>query len=440
MNLCDERTVIVDLIENYEEGDYLDFKREPYAGDSLIDFLKDVVAFANADCTRDRYIIFGVEDKTKKKIGINPNALLDSASYQKLLSEKVEPEIAIEIGSIEYQELIFGFIKIPASNKDRPYIFKEEYQKKGKKIDKGLLLIRRGSYNTTMNRSDLDKIYSGGKFEVSFYGGLLFVAPIQIENQSKIDNELTLGQIHVLVRNFTERPVTIDWGILEILDSQGNLICDNRVMGIGSYQGADLCAYFNLNDEKILPLLTDFNSTHCIILNLDDDGTADDNYTLKLTLKDLSGNTHTAMLENCFIKARGPVLHKIQRKYINMRSYLKVNFKALLKAINHKDYMVIEKIMQSSDVDFKLVKADHIANKEAFPETHYIYELVKLAVEKNDEKLLNYFKKIGLDERIIQKAQGVVLDNKLPNKDFKYWDDILKKEYEEFIESRRFDE
>lgn len=439
MNINYEREKIIELIENHAESEYLDFKVTPYYTENLLDFIKDVLAFLNADSPIDRYIILGVEDKTKRIIGIDTSYMLDSADYQKIIIEKIEPEASIESGCVDYQNKVIGFIKILSSNNDKPYMIKNDYQKNGKKIDRGLMLKRKGSSNVALSRNDLDKIYLIGGFDITFKDYLLLIAPIHINRGTRYDFDPTYGMINLIVRNYAQRPVTINSGNLEIISEEGKTITEHNVIGIGNIDNVDHYFCIEPNSEKILPIFTSFTSGDCITLNLDDDGVADDKFSLKLTLQDINGNIYIATLAECIIKAKGPILHKIQLKYQNMRVYLKKTYKKLQKAIAQKDYKTIESIMMCPDIDFKLVKADHVLNADAFPETHMIFESVKLAVELNDKNILDYFLKIGLDKNIILKAEGKKLNNELPTKDFQLWDDVIRKKTEDFLKTRSFD-
>ena len=63
--------IIQDLIDdNKKEGDYWDFKKNP--SDNKADLLLDIICLANNTKHRgDRYLIYGVEDKTFNTIGCN---------------------------------------------------------------------------------------------------------------------------------------------------------------------------------------------------------------------------------------------------------------------------------------------------------------------------------------------------------------------------------
>lgn len=439
MNIEKEKDIIKNFIDCHDECEYLDFKQIPYKDEKLVDFVKDVVAFANSDCKQDKYILLGIEDKSKCVIGIDCEDLQDSAIFQNTLLQKVEPELNIESSTIEYNGQVIGFIKILASNDNRPYLIKEDYKKGKREIKKGDMYIRKGSSNFHMTRADLDKIYSSGNFEVSFYDSFLFVSEISIEDNNKLFINPTYGLIKAVFKNFSKRPVTISGGWIEICDKNNNILTTHQVVHIGTITQSDLFKAFPPNFENVLNLFISFSSNDCVTLNLDDDGASDSKFLLRLTLKDINDNKYETIIDDCFLVVKGPILHKIQLKYAKMRKYLKRNFSQLVKAIKTRDYKMIENIFSSTDIDFNLVKADHILNSTAFPETYYIYECVKLAVKLKDNNILAYFSKIGIHEDIILRAKGLTLDSKFQKKDFDTWNDVAERNHNAFLESRKFE-
>jgi hypothetical protein len=134
------------IIENSNECDYVDFKKEVsinFNENEKNDFIMDMIAFANSSSNDEKYIIFGVEiNKFKEKIlhGIKPETLLDGASYQQLIEENVEPRITFESCIFEYNGKKFGVIKIYNCD-DKPYFAKKDRSTTDHKKD-----IRKGEF------------------------------------------------------------------------------------------------------------------------------------------------------------------------------------------------------------------------------------------------------------------------------------------------------
>lgn len=62
------KKIIVELIERKDEGSYWDYKQEFHKDNG--DLVHDIICLANNTENREAYIIFGVEDKTGKIVGI----------------------------------------------------------------------------------------------------------------------------------------------------------------------------------------------------------------------------------------------------------------------------------------------------------------------------------------------------------------------------------
>ena len=155
----DEKDKLINMIENENENDFLDFKLELYdfkSADKKQDFLIDMMSLANSNYPGDRYIIIGVRDLPKRIIkGIDEKEIKDSAIYQQFINENIEPAINFEIINFEYNDKNFLIYKIKYSILDKPYIIKKDYNN----LMKGTCRIRKGSQNASITRYDLDLIY-----------------------------------------------------------------------------------------------------------------------------------------------------------------------------------------------------------------------------------------------------------------------------------------
>ena len=151
---------IIEYIENEVENEYLDFKAKPYnwkQEKEKCEFLKDILSFANSNSKIDKYIILGVKikkDGSRDFRGINKDEMEDSAEYQQLVSENIEPSISVETYIINYKEKKYGIIRIFNCD-NRPYLMRKKYGT----LETGFTRIRRGSRNCNMSRYLLDEIY-----------------------------------------------------------------------------------------------------------------------------------------------------------------------------------------------------------------------------------------------------------------------------------------
>lgn len=158
----EEKHKLEDFIENGFEGDFLDFKLQPYIWNIIKNkqsFLIDMLSFANSNYDEDKYIIIGVKVKENgERIvqGISDLTLIkDSSIYTEFLTEYITPTINLDFFLYEYNSMTFGIYKIKNSNIDKPYMVKKKFDS----VDEGTIRIRKGSRNSFITRYDLDNIY-----------------------------------------------------------------------------------------------------------------------------------------------------------------------------------------------------------------------------------------------------------------------------------------
>lgn len=154
-----EEKKIINFIENEYEGEYLDFKLDIYdfsIPEKKTDFIIDILSMANSNYPDDRYIIVGVKDYPNRQFkSVDETKVKDSATYQQLVNENIEPAIKFDIINFKYNGFDFFIYKIAYDTIDRPYIVKKDFNK----LLKGTCRIRKGSQNAFMTRYDFDKIY-----------------------------------------------------------------------------------------------------------------------------------------------------------------------------------------------------------------------------------------------------------------------------------------
>ena len=108
---------IDDLIEFHNECEFLDFKQEEYNELNKPHLIKDVLAFANAAITGDRYIIIGVKKSDGHTELYNIESKLDSANIQQYVHANITPELSVEYTPHQYKgfNLMVITIKSPES-------------------------------------------------------------------------------------------------------------------------------------------------------------------------------------------------------------------------------------------------------------------------------------------------------------------------------------
>jgi hypothetical protein len=147
---------IDDLIKYENENTSLDFKTIQYLKDKFEDLIKDIVSMANADSISNKYIIIGINHKSngdRDIVGIRED-FVDDAIYQQLINDNVEPELTFKYFPYQIGDKKVGIIQIINSD-NPPYMLKKDYGK----LRKGDCFIRKGSHQSRLTRTDLDKIF-----------------------------------------------------------------------------------------------------------------------------------------------------------------------------------------------------------------------------------------------------------------------------------------
>lgn len=255
------------------ECEYLDFKAEQYV--DKVSLLKDFIAMANSHYRGDKYIIIGVKDMPgvpREIRGISSDEIRDSAEYQQLIFENVDPYINFNFLVVSFNQVKLGVFHFH-NNIKQPYMMKKDYRN----LHSGHCFIRKGSLNTLAVRSDFDLFYSNREeFIITFLDSLL----------SSINDRDGYASIKLSLRNITSLPIVIDYGKLFIKDSAGAVITEHPVYGFNNYEGADFQIELARFSEKTGFLIVDLGSTNCVTLGLNEDGFTNETFIFELLLED----------------------------------------------------------------------------------------------------------------------------------------------------------
>lgn len=145
-----------------KETELFDIKEHYYSTDKKFDLVKDVVSFANNSNNIDKYIAFGIIDKTWQVIGVKEEEIPQISDIEQLLNQYVEPNLQISLESciIDNNKTVIA-IKIHGENTNRPYIIKKTSTNCGKSyIRCGEIYLRKGTMNCIATRIDIDEIYA----------------------------------------------------------------------------------------------------------------------------------------------------------------------------------------------------------------------------------------------------------------------------------------
>lgn len=134
----------IKILLKKDEGTKLDFKQriDIFLESGKKELAKDICAIANSRGGRG-YLVIGVEDKTKKVIGIETSEFKEE-QLQQIISSRCEPPIPISIDYVLYQNKDLAIITIYDGGQ-KPYQLREN----------GAFYIRRGSTTDTMRKEEL---------------------------------------------------------------------------------------------------------------------------------------------------------------------------------------------------------------------------------------------------------------------------------------------
>lgn len=154
-----------------DENCCLDYKVIPYDKSKKASFIKDICGFLNSSeaYEKDKFIIFGIRDSVKERIGLNTVPMYDDEEYQGWC-DFIEPRPIIETGKIKYDGIEYGYVYITKDNKDRVYSVnkdypgehvsrEDEYRNIKNKVYASVAYTRKGSRNYILNEYDRREIY-----------------------------------------------------------------------------------------------------------------------------------------------------------------------------------------------------------------------------------------------------------------------------------------
>ncbi len=178
-----------DLIRYENESTGVDFKATQYRKDAFAELLRDVIAMANANVAGPRYLILGVKLRPggdRDILGVAPDNFVDSATYQQLIHNNVEPELSIEYAPFQIDALQVGVLEI-AECDDPPYMMRKDFSP----LQRGECWVRKGTQRVRFARPDFDRIVA----RIGERGGFTGALRITFEGSSSTSIQLpSVGQ------------------------------------------------------------------------------------------------------------------------------------------------------------------------------------------------------------------------------------------------------
>jgi predicted HTH transcriptional regulator len=153
----------VQLLESLlyrEESETLDFKRGQYPFDRANDeeraeFLKDLLAFANAWRTTDAYILVGVEEvRGNRSVVHGVTQHLLNRNLQQFVQSKTNRPLTFSYSGVRFEKCDVGVITIPVQ--DRPFYLVKDFGQ----LKANVVYIRRGD---TTGIAAPDEVFKMGR-------------------------------------------------------------------------------------------------------------------------------------------------------------------------------------------------------------------------------------------------------------------------------------
>ena len=94
-----DKEKIISMIREKRETPFVDFKRDFYVELNTSDLPKDIAAFAKQTEDEEKYIVFGIDDKTREVRGVERKCIIDTDKIDAYIHYTIEPFVNIEQGS-----------------------------------------------------------------------------------------------------------------------------------------------------------------------------------------------------------------------------------------------------------------------------------------------------------------------------------------------------
>lgn len=161
-------------------GSGVQFRKSAYGTKHLRDFLRDIIAMANANVTGPRYIITGVDFDSrgnKQLHSVPSNDFSGKPSYQSLVTDSVEPPIRVRYQPLTIDGKRIGIYEI-ADCQDKPYMMRIDHSET---LRRGDAYIRVEDTAIKMGRRQLQDLFerkfrdavSPDRLEIGFPGDII---------------------------------------------------------------------------------------------------------------------------------------------------------------------------------------------------------------------------------------------------------------------------
>lgn len=171
---------LVSIVRSATPSTGTQFRTTAYGTAGAHDFLRDVIAMANASVEGARYIIVGADfDKEGRKTitQVDGDDFTGKPSYQALANEFIEPPVRLRYQPVMLDGKRLGVYEI-GDCQDRPYMMRIDYSET---LGRGDAFVRTNNAAVKMGRSQLQALFelkfresvSAGSIEIGFPGEII---------------------------------------------------------------------------------------------------------------------------------------------------------------------------------------------------------------------------------------------------------------------------
>jgi hypothetical protein len=302
---------IIELLEkNSKESVNIEFKKTLYLNANKSGFLKDIAALANAQTKEHKFIFMGIKANSNGLDieGIDETEIKDSSVYTNWVLEYIEPEIKLELNTINYKEKVIYYIQVISRFEEGPFIMKKKFQSDKDSFYSGDLYIRKSTSNAKMNKHDLDLVYKNkGKLEIFSHNPYLYV------------NDKGEAFLELAIRNTLDISFSFEAVFLAIFDKNGQRLYVSKMYGIEK-DNKVIKGSNNLDFHLTIPARVEyhtsaifsFTSSDAVSLNIDIDGNSSFDLTFLLRFRHIDLEDIEFTFSNCHVLVRGDnVLRKV---------------------------------------------------------------------------------------------------------------------------------
>lgn len=183
------------------------FRKAPYGRDGLENFLRDVIAMANASVEGRRYIITGVEfdSKGRKRVyGVKRDDFSGKPAYQAVANEHIEPPLRIRYQPVTVDGECIGIFEI-GDSQDRPYMMRVDFSET---LRRGDAYARINQTPVKLGRRQLQALFekkfrdsvSSASIEVGFPGEIIHkTRKLPTCDLSALPSAIASAKLHELI-------------------------------------------------------------------------------------------------------------------------------------------------------------------------------------------------------------------------------------------------